>query len=73
MKEISATKFKAQCLKLLDELEPDGLVVTKWGKPVARVMPHKKGSLSDLIGCMAGEIKIKGDIQSTGRVWNAKR
>ena len=38
---ISATQFKARCLALLDEVAETGesLVVTKRGKPVARVEP----------------------------------
>ncbi len=40
-RQISATQFKARCLALLDEVAASGetLVVTKRGKPVARVMP----------------------------------
>jgi antitoxin (DNA-binding transcriptional repressor) of toxin-antitoxin stability system len=37
--KISASKFKEQCLSLLDNLDPDGMVVTKHGKAVARVIP----------------------------------
>ena len=40
MKEIGAAKFKEQCLALLDQLDADGLIVTKHGKPVARVIPY---------------------------------
>ena len=40
MKEIGAAKFKEQCLALLDQLDADGLIVTKRGKPVARVVPY---------------------------------
>jgi prevent-host-death family protein len=38
---ISATRFKAKCLALLDEVAESGetLVITKRGKPVARVEP----------------------------------
>ena len=38
---ISATRFKARCLALLDEVAETGevLIVTKRGKPVARVEP----------------------------------
>jgi len=38
---ISASRFKAQCLALLDEVAESGetLVITKRGKPVARVTP----------------------------------
>ena len=40
-RKISASQFKAQCLALLDEVAETGqpLVVTKRGKPVARVEP----------------------------------
>ena len=39
MKTIGAAKFKEQCLALLDQLDADGLVITKHGKPIARVVP----------------------------------
>lgn len=40
-KEITASQFKARCLRLLDEVAETGetLVVTKHGRPVARVEP----------------------------------
>jgi prevent-host-death family protein len=43
-KEITATQFKAQCLRLLDEVAETGetLVVTKHGRPVARVEPSRR-------------------------------
>ena len=40
MNEIGAAKFKEQCLALLDQLDADGLIITKHGKPVAHVMPY---------------------------------
>ncbi len=41
---ISATQFKARCLALLDEVADSGrpLVVTKRGKPVARIEPARR-------------------------------
>ena len=41
MRTIPAGKFKAECLALLDEVAATGetIVVTKRGKPVARVLP----------------------------------
>ncbi len=41
MRTIPAGRFKAQCLRLLDEVAETGetIVVTKRGKPVARVEP----------------------------------
>lgn len=41
---IAASRFKAQCLALLDDVAATGesLLVTKRGKPVARVVPARK-------------------------------
>jgi hypothetical protein len=70
MKTLAAAKFKEQCLSILDHLEPDGLVITKHGKPVARILPAGRAS-ADLIGAFRGRIRVKGDIQSTGVTWEA--
>ena len=70
MKEIGAAKFKEQCLALLDNLDADGLIVTKRGKPVARLIPYEAND-GDLIGSLRGKLKIKGDIFTTGLRWDA--
>lgn len=69
---ISATEFKAKCLQIFDELEGEGIVVEKRGKPVARVIPIRPVDNSGLIGSMKGQIKIHGDIFSTGIKWDAE-
>ncbi len=69
MRTIEAAQFKAQCLALLDELESDGLIITRGGKPVARVVPYTRGD-ADLIGSLRGKTRIKGDISTTGVRWN---
>ena len=61
MKTIGVTQFKQQCLSLLDHLEPEGLVVTKRGKPVARVIPYGNHD-SGLIGILSDKITVRGDI-----------
>ncbi len=71
MKQIAAAKFKEQCLSLLDEVDQDGLVITKRGKPIAKLIPIGADS-AGLIGSLAGKLKIKGDILSTGVRWNAQ-
>ena len=68
---MGAARFKEQCLALLDRLGPDGLVITKRGKPVARVLPYNRDSAS-LIGSLRDKVKIKGDIMSTGIRWDAE-
>ena len=70
MKTIEATQFKKQCLALLDRLDAEGLVVTKHGKPVARVIPYDQPCVN-LIGSLRHKIKIRGNIFSTGLRWNA--
>lgn len=71
METLNASKFKEQCLSLLDHLDPDGIVITKHGKPVARLIPIES-SCADLIGSMKGKIRITGDIFSTGLKWDAE-
>ena len=71
MNEIDAAKFKEQCLALLDQLDADGLIVTKHGRPVARVVPYDTQGI-DLIGSLRHKVKIRGDVMSTGLRWDAK-
>ncbi len=56
LREITATQFKARCLRLLDEVAESGetLVVTKHGKPVAHVVPPPQ--VEDLRG--SGKINM---------------
>ena len=70
MKTMGAAKFKEQCLALLDRLDAEGLVITKHGKPVARVVPYER-EFADIIGSLRGRIEIRGDIMSTGLRWHA--
>jgi prevent-host-death family protein len=71
MKQIAAAKFKERCLSILDRVDPDGIVITKRGKPVAKLIPIRTASAS-LIGSLKGKLKIKGDILSTGARWDAQ-
>ena len=71
MKTIAAAKFKEQCLSLLDEVDDEGLVITKRGKPVAKLIPASAGS-AGLIGSLAGKVAIKGNVRSTGARWHAE-
>jgi prevent-host-death family protein len=71
MQTINASKFKEQCLSLLDNLDPEGIVITKHGKPVARLIPASS-DCAELIGSMKGKIKIHGNIFSTGVKWDAQ-
>jgi antitoxin (DNA-binding transcriptional repressor) of toxin-antitoxin stability system len=71
MRHISAAKFNEQWLTILDDLDPKGVVITKHGKPVARLIPYYS-NCADLIGSMAGKVKAAGDLLSTGTTWRAE-
>lgn len=62
-REIPAGEFKAKCLKLMDDVAATGeeLIITKHGKPVARLVPAKE-ERPLLFGSMKGTVKILGDI-----------
>jgi len=71
MRTIGAAKFKEQCLSLLDSVGPEGIVITKHGKPVAKLIRIERES-STLIGTLRGKIHVKADILSTGLEWHAQ-
>lgn len=71
MQIMNASKFREQCLALLDNLDPEGIVITKHGKAIARLIPAGS-DCADLIGSMKGKIKVHGDILTTGIRWNAE-
>jgi len=62
--EIKAAEFKAKCLKLLDEVATthEPLVITKRGKPVAKLVPFEAEPRTSLFGYMKGTAQILGDI-----------
>jgi prevent-host-death family protein len=64
-RQITAAEFKAKCLRLMDEVAKrrTSIVITKRGKPVAKLVPADDTSV-DPFGCMAGTIEILGDIVS---------
>jgi len=75
MHTIQASKFKAQCLALMDRVARTGetILVTKNGRPVAELRPHRGPRAKSLIGLHKGRIKIRGDIVSPvgARLWEA--
>lgn len=69
---ITASQFKAQCLRLLDEVAETGqpLVITKHGRPVARLGPH--AAPSDLRGSVTAHLTDEQLIHSTAGEWNVE-
>ena len=60
---IGVADFKARCLELLDGVgtRGDEIVITKRGKPIARIGPIRPPA-PDLKGMYAGQARILGDI-----------
>jgi prevent-host-death family protein len=71
---IPAGEFKTHCLELMDEVRDRHreIVITKRGKPVAKLVPFVEEKRPDIFGCMKGTVTILGDIVGpTGEVWDA--
>lgn len=65
MKRMPAGAFKAHCLTVMKDIQATGepVIVTKRGAPVVKVVPVASEK-NNLFGCMAGKVKIVGDIES---------
>lgn len=62
--EIAAGQFKAQCLQLMDRVKNthEEIVITKHGRPVAKLVPMDERHSSSFIGYMKGSVVVSGDI-----------
>ncbi len=71
---VAASDFKARCLKILDDVDENGatIVITKHGRPVARVVPMGPTRKS-LAGSWKGRLEITGDIVTfdSSDLWDA--
>jgi prevent-host-death family protein len=68
---LGASEFKAKCLRLLDEVAEHGhtLIITKHGRPVARVAPVAPAPPRTLRGAWKGLVEIKGDLVNFHDDW----
>ena len=64
MIEMQISKFKATCLSVLDRVAKTGepVLVTRLGKPLARILPLPPGSAGDWLGAMEGSGEIHDDL-----------
>lgn len=72
-RRMKASEFKAKCLQLMDEVAAtgEGVVITKNGKPVSRLMPYVEKPKS-LFGLHRDAVEITGDVVSPIEVeWEA--
>ena len=79
MREVAISEFKAKCLALMEEvrLTKKPILVTRFGKPVAEVIPATiVQDRASWIGSMKGSFQILGDIVSPANEedeWEALR
>jgi prevent-host-death family protein len=78
MKQIAISEFKAKCLALLEQVQKTKkpLRVTRFGKPIADVVPPTPTPAQDWIGSMKDTLEIVGDIVSPANEeneWEALR
>ncbi len=72
--KIQAGAFKAHCLRLLQEVHDSGreVLITKRGKPMAKLVPVGDETRRPLFGFMKDSVILKGDIvASSGEKWSA--
>jgi prevent-host-death family protein len=70
---VNASRFKAQCLSLLDEVAATGetIVVTKRGKPIAQVVPvEEPPSLRGTVTYLVDDDEL---IKPIDEVWDVER
>jgi len=72
MKKIAAGEFKARCLTLMEDVRStrEPLVITKRGKPVAKLVPADDDK-DDFIGRLEGVFRVVGDIESAIEGWES--
>lgn len=73
MKEVAVSKFKAQCLAMVDRVARTGeeIVITKRGRPLARVTPvAKPASLEGSVTFLVSDEDLLGPVEAD---WDASR
>lgn len=61
MKRMTAGRFQAQCLRILDEVcrTKEPVIITSRGRAIAKLLPA-----GTFLGCLQGIVKTHGDIES---------
>ncbi|MEX2183212.1 MAG: type II toxin-antitoxin system prevent-host-death family antitoxin [Chloroflexota bacterium] len=73
---IMASRFKAECLAILDQVDEMkvSFTITKHGRPVAKLVPADADDYgAELAGSVTLIAEDDEDYFSTGEVWDAER
>lgn len=71
---VSAAEFKANCLNLIEQVRQGRgeVVVTRYGRPVARLVPFEADAIPPILGHLAGGLLSYGDLVSpVDEAWEA--
>jgi antitoxin (DNA-binding transcriptional repressor) of toxin-antitoxin stability system len=72
MQEMNVSEFRQKCLALMDDLPAEGILITRHGRPMAKLMPVGQ-SCGDLIGSVPGMVLDPADdLFTTGIAWDAE-
>lgn len=69
-----AGEFKAKCLRMMEQVRQsrEEIVITKFGRPVAKLIPVEARKKKTPFGFLKDSVRIKGDIVApTGEIWSA--
>lgn len=64
MKTMAISEFKAKALKVLNEVAKsrETIIITKRGKPIAQVVPHRQSEIRPTAGALADAFVFEKDI-----------
>jgi len=69
-----SAEFKTHCLRIIDEVAASGqsVLLTKRGRPVARVVPIGPSDSRPVFGLLKGSAQWTAPLYSTQEHWNAE-
>jgi prevent-host-death family protein len=76
LRSIPAGEFKSKCLKIMDMVKETHrpIIITKYGKPVAKLTPINEESPKSLFGAMKGSVAVIEDItKPVDEEWGAEK
>ena len=71
---MNAADFKSKCLKVMDNVAAyhQEVVITKHGRPVAKLVPFSEKPSGSVFGYLKNSVKTKGDLtQPLDETWDA--
>jgi hypothetical protein len=72
--ELTVSHFKAKCLAIVEDIanKKERVVITRYGRPAAEVIPFEGSPEDPLFGRSASSTRILGDLTGTNEDWNAE-